>query len=629
MFAIVLHNLLTRCLRVPVGSLMLMVIIPVWATATPTSVMVDDDLKSINIRTEIQSMVDTTRELGIQDLLQEQRQDSWQQQDENIPNFGFTTDTYWLQFNVVNSSRTINNYLLVAEYPLLDHLDCFITHEGAIVESFATGDQHPFGSRPIPNHTFVFPLNLATDEQYSVFLKVQTDSAMQIPLSIRSLATHADKSQNEYYFTGQFFGVLLAVILYSTFVFISIRDRNYLYFMIYTVLFMGIPSAMNGYGYQFLWPNSPWFQNQSVAFFMTGSACAACWYSHSFLQLNKHSITLSYTFRILGVLSLVATPYTLILPYAISIKPILAMVLFAEFLVLGTAIWVWRKTKSQPSILFAAAWGSFLLGTMLMIVSKIGWIPRTFLTESGPSIGILIEAMLMSVALAGKVKQSRFDKHKAQSELIKFQEESAKTLRDEVQSKTQELQGLLRQLAKTNEELEGDNKLDGLTNIFNRRALDEKISLEHEDAIDHQESISALMIDIDHFKNFNDTYGHQVGDDCLIQVAKVIKQQAQRTTDYAARYGGEEFVVLLVDTALEDACVVGERIRSAIEDMEFLVDEERVPVTVSIGASTCIPTNDIAPDFVISQADAALYKAKENGRNRVELQEHSLEPVTA
>ncbi len=630
MFARVLHNLITRCFSVSLGSLILLAAIPVWATAIPSPppVLVDDDLKSADIRTEIQFMVDSAGQLDIQDLLQDRGQYSWQQQGENIPNFGYTADTYWLRFQVVNSARELEHFLLVAEYPLLDEIQCFITHQGSIIESHVTGDRLPFRNRPLPNHTFVFPVNLDPGQQYTVFMRVQSESAMQIPLSIRSLAAHAKLGQNAYFFTGQFFGIMFAVVLYSIFVFLTIRDKNYLFFTIYTILFMGIPAAMNGYGYQFLWPDSPWFQNKSVAFFMAGTASAAYWFSHSFLQLHLHSTKLSRIFRTLGLVSLIGLPFTLALPYANTVKPVLALSLGAEFLVLGTAIWVWHKTKSRPAILFAAAWGAFLAGTVLMILSKLGFVPRSFLTESGPSIGIMVEAMLMSVALAGTVKQSRREKRKAQVDLLKFQEESAKTLRDEVQSKTQELQELLRQLARTNEELEGDNKLDGLTNIFNRRALDEKLRLEHEDAVDNMEPISALMIDIDHFKNFNDTYGHQIGDDCLIQVAKVIKQQAQRTTDYAARYGGEEFVVLLVDTELEDALVVGERIRSAIEDMEFQVNNERVPVTVSIGASSCIPTPGSSPDSVISLADAALYKAKGNGRNRVEAQEHSLEPAT-
>lgn len=168
-----------------------------------------------------------------------------------------------------------------------------------------------------------------------------------------------------------------------------------------------------------------------------------------------------------------------------------------------------------------------------------------------------------------------------------------------------------------------------MTGVFNRRAFDERLQMEAERATRTGSSLAILMLDIDKFKNFNDTYGHQIGDDCLINVAKVIEREARRTTDFAARYGGEEFSVILTETPVDAAMQVGERIRAAIEAMEFLVDGERVPVTVSVGACSATLGQGDDPKQVVASADQGLYAAKANGRNRVEAGVCTVEPEPA
>jgi diguanylate cyclase len=132
-----------------------------------------------------------------------------------------------------------------------------------------------------------------------------------------------------------------------------------------------------------------------------------------------------------------------------------------------------------------------------------------------------------------------------------------------------------------------------------------------------EETLSLLVVDIDHFKSFNDTYGHLVGDDCLKMVADCIKRHVTRPQDLAARYGGEEFVVLLPDTPEAGAVRVAERIREEIQKTAFRVSDQVLHLTVSIGVCSCAPARADATKALFACADDALYQAKAEGRNRV------------
>ncbi len=166
--------------------------------------------------------------------------------------------------------------------------------------------------------------------------------------------------------------------------------------------------------------------------------------------------------------------------------------------------------------------------------------------------------------------------------------------------------------------IEQIGKLDGLTQISNRRGFDEHLLMEWSRAIREQEPLSVLILDVDKFKTYNDTYGHLQGDKMLKSLAKVLKIALKRATDFAARYGGEEFVAVLSNTPLKGALLIAERIRNGMEKMIVPdIDGNPTSATVSIGVACSIPTKDDDMSAFLERADRALYRAKETGRNKV------------
>lgn len=169
------------------------------------------------------------------------------------------------------------------------------------------------------------------------------------------------------------------------------------------------------------------------------------------------------------------------------------------------------------------------------------------------------------------------------------------------------------QLEEANRRLEELSFVDGLTDIANRRQFEQMLDLEWRRAVRSSAPLSLIIADIDNFKLFNDTHGHQAGDQCLREVATLLDSIVQRAGDQVARYGGEEFATLLPETDADGAVSIAERMRKAVEALE--TDGGRV--TVSFGVATVVASDQIRQSALVAAADAALYEAKRAGRNAV------------
>jgi two-component system, chemotaxis family, response regulator WspR len=180
-----------------------------------------------------------------------------------------------------------------------------------------------------------------------------------------------------------------------------------------------------------------------------------------------------------------------------------------------------------------------------------------------------------------------------------------------------------RQLLETNFQLQRLTNLDGLTGLSNRRYFDQHMEAEWKRAIRMQTSLSILMIDVDNFKNYNDTCGHLAGDSILKNVAETLRENTRRSADCAARFGGEEFVMVLTSLTAEESRKMGEKLCRAVEDLRLPHGSSSVSpyITVSVGGAMTIPYRGESFFLLIDAADQALYKAKRAGKNKLVMSE--------
>ena len=190
---------------------------------------------------------------------------------------------------------------------------------------------------------------------------------------------------------------------------------------------------------------------------------------------------------------------------------------------------------------------------------------------------------------------------------------------EEMERKNRELDETRRQLEQRNRDLERLSALDTLTQIANRHRFDAVLRQEWRRAVRDESPVSLLFCDIDYFKRFNDTYGHQAGDECLVRVAQAIEETLNRPADLVARYGGEEFIALLVDTDPEGARMLAERMRRRVSELRIENRDSSVGpfLSVSLGVATMVPNSTLRPEDLVDLADRALYASKAGGRNRV------------
>lgn len=181
-----------------------------------------------------------------------------------------------------------------------------------------------------------------------------------------------------------------------------------------------------------------------------------------------------------------------------------------------------------------------------------------------------------------------------------------------------ELEALTQALEAANEKLRELSRTDPLTGLANRRVFEETLKREFSRARRHKRPLALLMLDVDRFKRFNDTYGHPAGDACLAQVAQVLKEALVRPSDLVARYGGEEFAIVLPETPPHGAKTVSREILDGVR--RLAIPHRELPwgvVTVSIGVAACLERFPETPGALVELADQALYRAKEDGRNRM------------
>ncbi len=218
----------------------------------------------------------------------------------------------------------------------------------------------------------------------------------------------------------------------------------------------------------------------------------------------------------------------------------------------------------------------------------------------------LIEALAALAAVALENKQ-----------LLDEQEDLKRQLEREVDERTEELKGALEKLSEAHIILKELNTIDAVTGIRNRQYFDEVFDQEWRRAVRQQYPMTVMLLDIDHFKKVNDTYGHLAGDECLAAVAREIDSNFNRPSDVVARYGGEEFVVILPYVDYENAMRVADQLRVRLADREIRADGHQLGITVSIGLATRIPNDNEASRELLAEADEALYAAKFRGRNLV------------
>ena len=588
-------------------------------------------LKGVNVAPYLQYRLQFAESEDIRNVLASDPSQWWPVEAETA-NFGLNNQAHWFRLEL--HSENPRRVYLELSYALLNQVDVFLVQRGQVERHWLTGNNQPFSSREVEHRNYIFPLFLPAGTSSQVFLRIQTQGSLQVPLALWDPDRFWEADQLAITAHSFFAAAMLTVALLNFLLFLGIKDRLFFYYASYVLTIALAQLALRGMNYQFLWPNAPAWNEHSLVLFMGLAVASGGLFANRYLRVRERSRYLYRGSLLMIVPGAVMGGAALFLPYGILIGPMIVLCVLASILMLVTGLSFWGQGHKSGRF-FTLAWAFFLVGILGTLLAKLGLLPRSNLLEYGPEFGAAVEVILLSFGITDRLNEERRLRIALQETALASAEEAGRlqaenlarehqanvVLEENVAQRTQELQKALLELSVAHAKLQDISTLDGLTQLRNRRYFDESFRREWERATREANQLSVIMLDADHFKQINDSHGHLAGDDCLKQLARVLEGHVKRPADTLARFGGEEFVMVLPGTDPHGVLRLAENIRLDVEAHPVNHDGQVIPLTVSVGVAYCGDVRSFKSEDLLALADKALYEAKASGRNRVVVRE--------
>lgn len=557
----------------PLYRILLFLLLLVVTGATSAALSITDEM-SRPIGRAVVYHLDLQQQLDVQQAYQLWQQGEFVAAEQSTLAFGIGGSSVWMLLELDNPTGLTQFRHLLLDTPWIDEVHYHVFRNGTEVARWITGDNYPFTGRNRLQTGFVKSLELRPGLT-QVLIFAATPDPMVVPLRLMDDAKLMEFSLRRVFTYGLGYGFLLALIFYNTAIYFGIRDRRHLLYALYLSIFTFANFSYTGHGFAWLWPDAVEWQRWAQPFLMIGFGCAGLVFAMAFLDIRRHW-PLAYRLSQGSMVLVVVLYFLSLMLQSQSLALLVAFAFMVVFTLLMLMMGVYQVRQGSISARFYLAAVSFgALGTLLTTLSTWGAIPSNEWLFRSAELGMLVEATLLALALASRIRRAQQKQHQA--------ELAANT--------------------------------DSLTQLNNRRALYQRAEMFWGISQRRQLPLSVLVLDIDHFKNCNDTYGHAFGDEVLKRLAQCIRENI-REQDLAARWGGEEFIILMPSTALNQAVSFSERLLQVLRETLMEYEGVEVRITASFGVAQ-IERQDLNLDDLIQRADQALYQAKHEGRNRV------------
>ncbi|HOU51388.1 MAG: GGDEF domain-containing protein [Smithella sp.] len=537
----------------------------------------------IEIAEHSEYLLDSKDALTYQDIIRGAL--PFQRHMKNSFQFSFKKATLWIKCSVVaatgdqQSARSFLVFDNAALGSITLWVPVFINGRADTIE-LKGGWQQGNSSNEFP---FLYPAFLLPDNidaSRPLIVRVSTPYALQFRSTLYTTDAFRKNSFILFLIVGFFTGILAAMILYNIVLYLFVRDKHYIFYILYVFFLLLWQCVLIGL-FRYFHPPLGEFLLSYITAWSALMMMFAIIFGIIYLNMAKtaprHDILLKVIAAAMGAIVILV-----LFRFLWTANVAAYLVGQVATIVLFTSALSAFLSGFRPARYYLIAVSIFLVSAIIFLFRFYGLVPNNTFTMHIMMFGSAAEAILLSFALGYRIRLL-----KEEEELLKERERS----------------------------LEAISVTDELTGLFNRRffnaSLVKKIAASRRSGT----NLSLLMMDVDYFKSFNDTYGHMEGDKVLSGLGKLLTQ-ILREEDIACRYGGEEFVVILHNADMKIALETAERIRTGFEAMTFRPGLTKdIHVTVSIGAAELLPGD--SPDQFLLRADKALYQAKNDGRNRV------------
>lgn len=395
---------------------------------TPAYFLVDGSQVPINLASHGQYLIDPAGDITLESLLADPRPGQWQKSNSETPNFGFTHNVVWARYHIVPSDDAFEQAFLVIGYPLLDQVDVHIFKEGGKIHHYHVGDRLPFKERPIQHRNFLLPLSLQPDSQYVIYVRIETTSSLQFPISLWDQTRFWESDDSNMLNHALYLGAMGIMVLYNLVLFFYLRERAYLYYVGFVLGIIGFQTGLDGFAYQRFFPAQPWLQSKVVSVSIIFEILMATLFAKHFLSLNRtRTDNFMRLTNGLVLLSVVLMAVVIWLPYSKVIQPTTVVAAAVCLFWLAMGIYEWMS-GNHSARLFVLAWASLVAGVVVLSLNKNGFLPRVFMTENAMVLGSLGQVLLFSLALASRINQERDEKAKATKAALLANEKAVASL---------------------------------------------------------------------------------------------------------------------------------------------------------------------------------------------------------
>jgi serine phosphatase RsbU (regulator of sigma subunit) len=408
--------------------------------------------KTHGIGKHISYLEDKTKTLTIDKIQDSSYQKQFQSWHQETVNFGFSQSDFWIKFQIRKDAKDKHEWFFILSYPQLDYFEFYEPISATNFSKTVHGDLVPFAQRPIPHHDFVIQLNPPDEQIVTYYLKVNSEGSLQLPMHIEQREHFLLKDSENQIGYGLYYGIMLTMILYNLFVFFSLRDVNYIYYVLSIFSSTWFFASVSGYGYQHIWGAYPQFNNPFTATPMSLWVIFSSIFTINFIDVKRYIPRLSRLLYLGIFVGIIAVILTWTAPYRIAVKVAsVAVALNVIFILVCGLASLFSRNKSARY--FVLAWSLFLVATFLIVLSRAGIIPTNFITTHGVEFGSVLEVLLLSFALSDRYKLIKIENESIQAENLRVQKEANETLEQKVKERTQELLETNEEINQVNEEM--------------------------------------------------------------------------------------------------------------------------------------------------------------------------------
>ncbi|KOY85117.1 hypothetical protein AD998_02185 [bacterium 336/3] len=363
------------------------------------------------------------------------------------PNYGYSNSAFFTKFFVKNAQNKPQDIWIEVDYPSLDSVSFFVLKDNQIVKKNNTGYGLPFSTREIKTKNFVFVTHLEPQEEQTIVLRFRSKRNTTFPITVWKAETYTESNSSGYLGLGLYYGIMLAMLFYNLFVYTALKEKSYLYYILFILSMLLFVMSFNGHGFQYLWSNFPSFNAVNIPFFIALLIFNSLNFGREFLSVAQRMPKANRVLEIMMLVSFLIIVLSLLLPSRTSTMMAVFMGLPSVIILVYISV-VSLKKGFRPARFFTLAWSIFLLGSFITALRSFGILPYTFVTVYGIQIGSALEVVLLSLALADKIntlrreiaqkalERERVEKEKEQREFITEQNKKLELL---VEERTREL----------------------------------------------------------------------------------------------------------------------------------------------------------------------------------------------